>query len=230
MNFEDKDFRALVKNTFGEISEENSEIYAEYNEALKKEKIKFILQKQRALWSAQFRAEELGEEMKNIKDLTDKYHEKGLLLQATRRGQLYIWLTINPKPKVILEDFLKKLDTFVKRKMFLTYYYVIEQRGATAKTRGNGFHAHLLLKRNVLYPPSKILKNSMNTFKNVCNTKKRELFNFNWCPSEFLGDKIEYMKTGGKTDDGKDKKQLQDINFRLDNKIEPYYTNTEIAM
>lgn len=133
-------------------------------------------------------------------------------LKSSNNNNLWLWLTVNPKPKTCMIKFFHLLNKFANRKQFTDYYYVIEQRGKTMKTLGDGFHSHLLLKRNINYKPSVIIKNSKNTFKNITNINNNEIFFYKWCPSNFLADKINYMtedKGGEKTI-----KQQYDISFR----------------
>ncbi len=138
-------------------------------------------------------------------------------LKASNNNTLWLWLTVNPKPKTDLTKFVHLLDKFSNRKMFTDYKYVIEQRSSDRASLGKGLHAHLLLKRNLKYKPSIIFKNSQNTFKNITNVKNKEIFFFKWCPTEFLVDKINYMtedKGGEKT-----QKQEMDLLFRQKNSL-----------
>lgn len=145
-------------------------------------------------------------------------------VKATRKNKLFIWLTVNPNPKCKLQVFLDLLDRFCKRKIFTAFTYVIEQRGSVIdpSTIGTGFHAHILLKRNLDYKPSKIFLWAQNSFKSACHVKKAECFKFIWMPAAFLQDKIDYI-LGGKTGEGKDVKQEADIYFREENSIPKYY-------
>ena len=59
----------------------------------------------------------------------------------------------------------------------------------------------------------------------MCDTSKIKIFNFHWCPSVWIDDKLEYMRFGGKTEDGKLKKQEADILFRQENDIDEIYGN-----
>jgi len=116
---------------------------------------------------------------------------------ANIQNKLYIWLTLNPKAPYTQDNFKlfkDKVVKFVNRKIFRGHMYVFEQRSTAIDTLGEGYHAHILLKRNISYKPSNIHKYSKNTFKNLMNVHNPSIFKFNWCPQEFLGDKIQYMK------------------------------------
>lgn len=142
--------------------------------------------------------------------------------QAKRLGTLWLWITVSPNPSVKFLDFKKKIDQTANRKMFSNFYYTFEQRASTIQELGKGFHSHMLLKRDMKYKQNKVIKNLKNSFKNITNTDNHQIFNFHWCPEEYLTDKIEYM-SGTKTGKDKDKKQLMDIVFRQKNNLKEYY-------
>jgi len=133
-------------------------------------------------------------------------------LKQSKKGTLWLWLTVNPKPKTDPLKFFSLLHKFANRKMFTEYYYVIEQRGTTEETIGKGFHSHLLLKRHLNYKPSIVIKNSKNTFKHMTRVDNDEVFFHKWCPQDYLADKLIYM-TENKGEE-KSLKQKYDIPFR----------------
>jgi len=166
-------------------------------------------------------------ELKKLSPIHDKLYDERQHLkeeQAKRLGTLWLWLTVSPNDKVKFPDFQKKITQFAQRKQFKEYFYVYEQRSKDPETAGQGFHCHLLLKRNISYKQNKIISNSKNSFKNMTNTNDFQIFNYHWCPDEYLNDKIEYM-TGSKTGCEKDTKQLIDVLFRQKYNLSNYYTN-----
>ena len=171
-------------------------------------------------------SEELGPNWKILKDDMERVSLKCATKKANQRNQLFIWLTINPRPNVSLEDFHKILEKFVHRTLFKQYVYVIEQRGTLEELNiGKGFHAHLLLQRTLNYKPNKVLLYSKNTFKYMCDVEYKNLFNFHWCPAVWVDDKLEYMRFGKKTAEGKLEKQEADILFRQEHELEEIYGN-----
>ena len=56
----------------------------------------------------------------------------------------------------------------------------------------------------------------------MTNVNDFQIFNYHWCPQEYIEDKIEYM-TGSKTGCEKDKKQLIDVIFRQKYNLNNYY-------
>jgi len=169
-------------------------------------------------------------------------------IKSRRHNNLFIYLTISPpEPYGILElhKFMNKLDKFVKKKTFKDYMYVMEQRDKAVYpdphdgNYGNGFHAHILLVRNLNYPPNKVYKRSLDTWKGMFPSKLlknpkllRNVFHWNWMPEEFLGDKIKYM-TEEKDDDDDDveaekyAKQVADTIWREEYNIPKIFGDPE---
>ncbi len=191
-----------------------------YLEIFQKARDDFLYKKFQANMSIAF-------ELRQISPIYDKLLDERQTLreeQAKRLGTLWLWLTVSPNDKVEFLDFKKKIESFANRKMFKEYFYVFEQRSQEKETAGMGFHAHLLLKRNISYKQNKIVSNSKNSFKNMTKVNDFNIFHFHWCPDEYLDDKMEYM-TGAKTGSEKDIKQLIDVIFREKYNLDNYYTN-----
>ncbi len=96
---------------------------------------------------------------------------------AWERGTLWYFITISPEPGTDIHDFTKMAHKYMLRRIHSECQFVIEQRGEpiTAESLtsfppaiGEGIHAHFLAKRNLLYPPSKYLKNTINSWKCCC--------------------------------------------------------------
>ena len=152
--------------------------------------------------------------------------------KTKKEPNIYCFLTINPHNKVEFIDFLTKFQKQLKTELFTDYLGVIEQRGATDETCGEGFHAHILFKRhtplNQGLPPSNIERNFRDTWKNYTDTKNSEIFNFKWIPESWGPDKKSYMLEQ-KTGPGKSSKQIQDRNFRKKFNLTEYYGNIDIC-
>lgn len=135
----------------------------------------------------------------------------------------YYFITVNPKPDVKLDLFLKLLGNFVKRKPVVDYSYVIEQRGETEADAGVGFHAHLLVSwnRNMT---KKVRQYAGETFKRVIGSNNNNIININKIPKEFWNDKLDYMN-GLKWDEEKESKLKIDKIFREQNNILHIYKN-----
>lgn len=135
-------------------------------------------------------------------------------LNATKNNNGYLWITINPAPKVEFEKFKVKITKLVNRAMFTKCEYVYEQRGTSLKEAGKGFHCHILATRDMKYKPSKCISNIKNTCKTlVGNVNNNNQLNIQIIGDDFANDKREYM-TGVKTGEGKDQKQIIDKSWR----------------
>jgi hypothetical protein len=139
----------------------------------------------------------------------------------------YFFITVNPKPDVKLDLFMKLLVNFCKRKPITDYIYTIEQRGETIEEVGKGFHAHIL----VSWDPAmskRVRQFCGETFKRVIGSNNNHIININKIPKEYFKDKIDYM-TGLKWDPEKDQKLKIDKIFREQNNILLLYKNDSLS-
>lgn len=114
--------------------------------------------------------------------------------------------------------------------MFKDYLYVLEQRGSTEFEAGKGFHAHILVRRNLEYKPSWLKKNIGNTCKNLCNINNPNLLNIQVIGEDFARDKKVYILGQNKNGEGKDLKQQIDIFWRKNLSIPDYLGNNDIII
>jgi len=189
-----------------------------YDEALHQ----FTKKKLESIIKMEYEAELLGQQMKDIKE-----YEKDIKMTlkeniAKEHNNGYCFITINPSPEVSLTQLEEKVKKFVNRNMFEKYRYVFEQRSPTEENMGHGFHAHILLKRNLNYKPSKISLNTKNSFKGITKVDNPQILNIQHIGEEFAKDKDEYMN-GVKTGEGKEAKQAIDKIFRKKNNLESVY-------
>jgi len=175
----------------------------------------------------EYETDSLGERWKNIRIYEQELNMKKKQMIANEHNNLFLFVTINPKPNVELEEFTKTVKKLVERQMFSAYAYAFEQRASAPEEVGKGFHVHILLRRNLNYKPCKIKKNMENTCKNVCNTKDNRVFNVQFIGTEFARDKYDYI-TGGKNGEGKDQKMDMDIIFRKNNDMPDTYENGDL--
>lgn len=135
-----------------------------------------------------------------------------------------MFITINPDPKVSLDTFTKVVHKYADRKMFSRVLYCFEQRGTTAKNDiGKGFHCHLLIQRAEGYPPNKIKKNTLSTFKLLIGSEQSLDYgkgrqNVANRQGYIIGAKKDKKDSSDKAD-----KQLADVVWRKKHKIDPYY-------
>ncbi len=208
----------------GEITEDLEEIkdYLKGRELYNQAYERYLGRKIEKIISLEYEAELLGDKMKKIKDY--EYKVKAIIKDnvATKHNNGYVFVTVNPNATTDFATFREKIEKFVKRNMFLEYRYVYEQRGGTEQEAGRGFHAHILLKRNLDYKPSKIILNTKNTFKGITDVNNPDVLNIQIIGKEFCLDKNEYM-TGLKTGEGKDMKQQIDKLWREQNNLDAVY-------
>jgi len=201
-----------------------NEPISDYMNIYQKAKDDFLYKKIQSNMTIAFELKKLSPIHNQIYDERQALREE----QAQRLGTLWLWLTVSPHDKVQFTDFQKKVTQFSQRKMFKDFFYVYEQRGKNKEEIGKGFHCHFLLKRDIKYKQNKIISNSKNSFKNMTNINDFNIFNFHWCPEEYLKDKIEYM-TGSKTGCEKDTKQLIDVLFRQKYNLNIYYNKDDVT-
>jgi hypothetical protein len=201
--------------------------------------LQFYKNKYLKILNMKYQLKDLGEQMAKVKDKEEELKIKLKEKTAREHNNSHLFITINPKPikqfgdkpadiTIHLEHFVKKVNKFINRNFCDEASAVIEQRGVNETELGQGYHAHIALKRNVMYRPSDIVKGAKNTFKDVCNVKKPELLNIRIHGPDFHKDKMEYIK-GIKTGEGKDKKQLMDVLFREKYNIEKVYNAQNVA-
>ncbi len=160
---------------------------------------------------------------------------------AWERGTLWYFITVSPVPETDIQDFLKMAHKYMRRRIHSECQFVIEQRGEpiTAESLtefppkiGEGIHAHFLAKRNLLYPPSKYLKNTINSWKCCCKVWTGANILAPGCPiyleplpskPEVLADAKGYMK--GHKNKFKLSKVAGDVIFRKKNNIASWYSS-----
>lgn len=190
----------------------------------------FTRLKIRKIIGQEYELEKLGIVMKNVK-LYEENNKKELKDQlAEKHCNKYIWITINPKPEIKLNQFIKLIKKITLKTCFTDYLAVLEQRGDTLATLGKGFHAHILFKRNLNYKPSKCIINLKNSLKKVVgNVNNQAQFNYKTIGTDFAKDKKKYIIGQNKTGENKDKKQEHDLIWRKKNYIGDYLGNLNIV-
>ena len=195
-----------------------------FTEARIQAEMQFYKNKYLKQLNMKYELELLGEDMKKMKHDNIKLTEQLKEQTAQEHNNGYLFITINPKvsfPKPggatkfrqDIEKFEKLIIKFINRNFIEQAWAVIEQRGTTDDDAGQGYHAHIELRRNLNYRPSDIIKGAKNTFKSLCDTNNPALLNCQIHGEDFHKDKLEYIE-GVKTGEGKDKKQEIDITFR----------------
>jgi len=206
-----------------------SSVILEWNDLYCREQKEVLRLKMRKHASMLFDLGKLGKEYSLLKEDLDNLSIKIKERNSLKNNNLYIFITINPKPG---EDFQKChqiIKKIVNRTCFTDYLYVVEQRGTIAEGNiGKGFHFHILTKRALNYKPSKCESNVRNSTKKICDSKNPKIVNIQKIGIEFATDKVNYITGKNKTGEGKDLKQDADQVYRENMSLSPYYGNINI--
>ena len=136
-----------------------------------------------------------------------------------------LFITINPRPDVLLEEFMKAMNKFKSKVWIEDYIYVYEQRGITEEESGKGFHAHFLLWKPDNKKSHEVIRETKNTFKNICSIDNPSILNIKNCKDEDIEKRKNYMLGHKNTeiDPSKQVKQEIDLIWRNRNNIENCY-------
>lgn len=205
--------------------EEQLSFFNKYNQLHMEESDELIRIKFKKILSQEYQLERMGAFAKKLQELEA---QNAVLLKqklAIKKQNSHLFITINPKPGVKLEDFTKVCHKISKKTCFNKVLYVFEQRGTIEGCDiGKGFHCHLLIERNLNYKPTKCITNIKSSLKKfVGNVNNQHQLNCQVIGKEFANDKKNYILGKNKTGDGKDAKQDADIKWRFDRNISPFY-------
>ena len=218
-----------VKNTTIKLNEENGpmdeytkskihQLYEEEKWLLIKQKLKVLVKKD---W-------EQGKICKNFKEVYEK-----LSIDENDKCE-WIWMTVNPRPEIKLEEMVKVVEKYVKRTFIEKYVYVYEQRASKENNKniGTGIHSHILIKRNMEANISiyDIKKRTKMAFKNITDVNNNKIFHYKNMPEKYVIDKINYMTNKNLDEEHKDKEQKQDMDkeWRKQNKLKEMYNTFKI--
>lgn len=214
-------------NNDSQISEQKIyELYQKANNDFKVNTFKRIIKEQFELDIG------LTKEKKIMKEHILQLRQLKKERNADLRNDAFIWLTINPPPKNVLDikQFNDDIRKLLEYKCFKDYSYCIEYYTKT----GQHPHCHILIDRNLDYKPyyckQKII-NSPFYKKYYKNTRlNNNNFNFQKIGKQFKNDKKEYIfgkkdKFKGDLPSEVDKSDLRnkDKKWRLENKIYDIY-------
>uniref|UniRef100_UPI00404767B9 hypothetical protein n=1 Tax=Aliarcobacter sp. TaxID=2321116 RepID=UPI00404767B9 len=101
----------------------------------------------------------------------------------TRYGNV-LFVTVNPRPDVSLIEFKKAMNKFLSKVWVQSYYMVYEQRGVDETEQGKGFHSHILLWKPDNKKSHEVIRETKNTFKNVCSVDNPSILNILNCKEE----------------------------------------------
>lgn len=134
----------------------------------------------------------------------------------------YIFLTINPNPRITLKDFVSTCDKMMSKTWMTNYLYCYEQRGETPEECGKGYHFHAIIEKPTTKAYSHIVREMATSASKLCDTSEYHFYNLKNISDEEKERKIIYI-TGRKADPAKWAKQDMDIPFRLKNGLKSCY-------
>ncbi len=221
-----KTLLSLIVEQSGQQNEkEQLSFFNKYNQIHMEESQELIRMKFKKILSQEYQLERMGLFAAKLQELET---QNAVLLKekkAIKNNNSHLFITINPKPEVKLDDFLKVCHKISKKTCFNKVLYVFEQRGTIEGCDiGKGFHCHLLIERNLNYKPTKCITNIKSSLKKfVGNVQNQHQLNCQVIGIEFATDKKNYILGTNKTGEGKDAKQDADIKWRNDKNITPFY-------
>lgn len=134
----------------------------------------------------------------------------------------YIFLTVNPNPRISLKDFVYTCDKMMSKTWMTNYLYCYEQRGETPEECGKGYHFHAIIEKPANKAYSHIIRELATSANKLCDTSDYHYYNLKNISDEEKERKITYI-TGRKADSAKWLKQDMDIPFREKNNLKSYY-------
>ncbi len=175
--------------------------------------------------------------LKNYAEISQKLDKmkmlEKLLPKKVKQDNIYVFLTISPSPDIDFLDYLPKFKKFLGTTLFSDYCAVIEQRGNSPETLGQGFHSHVLFKRRTPLseglPPTDLKRKLRDIWRKFTMVTNPQVFNIQFIPEESAPGKLDYMLST-KNGKGKKLKQDYDVEFRKLHDLPSYYGNEKILL
>lgn len=215
-------FKKINHSIYGELDDEERKIYREKlirdldNDIQTKVLMECIHQRYRQHFNRQL-DEEDGSNLPLIKEIND-YNEKKE--KETVKSD-YVFITVNPRPGVAINDFVKTVNKSVEKTFIKKSLHVIEQRGENMEELGKGFHTHILLNKGD-YRMSHLRREFARTFNKFCDVDNPHCFNVAICKNDDIVKRQNYMLSL-KKDPAKHLKQEMDKHFRKKFNLPDYY-------
>lgn len=127
----------------------------------------------------------------------------------------YWFITINPRPDVMLDEFKKKIEKITKKVTVKEYFYVYEVR----KQDHSGLHCHMIVRTTDR--PYNFKRGIKNTVKSICDVENSCILNFKNIVEDVIRDKIDYML--GQKKNSKMAGVLATVAYRKENLLNDYY-------
>lgn len=136
-----------------------------------------------------------------------------------------VWLTVNSKPDISLQQLMQKVNNFVKQKYIIRAMWCFEQTSKTIEEMGKHKHAHILLEHNLQFA-SDWKRRIYAAFGSICDLKCKAAESIlKWKPCLKPNDdkkRVKYIR-GVKKSIEKQPMLLVDSRWRQNEGIKPFY-------
>lgn len=158
------------------------------------------------------------EEFNEIQD-TKLYEKlKGKMGNSPVTDKDYYFLTINPRPDIDVQLFLKTILKALSKRWITYYEFVLEQRSDTEDF--HGVHTHIIFNKGIKH--CKVVLEMKNSFKHMCDCSDFHYFNLKNIDNDEMIRKTSYI-LDRKADPEKWPKQDMDILFRAKHNLQKSY-------
>lgn len=134
----------------------------------------------------------------------------------------YVWVTVNPRKEVSLQDLLKNVHKMYKKVWIEKALYIFEI-GATKHN-----HSHGIIQFKPGMSKAKIIQQLANSVKSITNTEINNCFCVRFVTQEQAKKNINYML--GQKQQEKMQAVKDTLEWRVQNNILPYYTSGDISL
>ncbi len=149
-----------------------------------------------------------------------------LTKRATNRKKCkryrYVFMTINPLPRVTLAMMQSRMSKTLNKKWIENYIYCYEQRSETFKDMGNGKHIHILFTLRQTKSPWQCKSEVYNTWKDHVGSMRSIDHKYANYPDNF----VNYIK-GIKKGSTKDLKHKVDLRWRASVGLQDIYVKPD---
>lgn len=112
----------------------------------------------------------------------------------------WLFITINPKDGISVEDFKNKILSLSKWKVFQKGSFVLEQRGENNDELGKGKHAHIMIEKYSI-ERKRLINRLETTFKNFCDKPYENTINVKRKSPEHGRETLDEYMNGLKQED-----------------------------
>jgi len=148
---------------------------------------------------------------------------KGTLKETNGgRNSKYIYLTINPNPRITLKMFISVITKMMSKSWITNFLYVFEQGGKDEGECGKDFHLRAIIKKPINKSYSHIIRELSSTANKVCDSSCPKSFTINAISERECQLSLIHL-TDVKPDDTEYQKHAIDIVWRQQNNLKNYY-------